>query len=183
MPAIILDRDGVINFDSEEYIKSPAEWRPIPGSLEAIAALNRAGYCVYIATNQSGVARGLYDIDTLQAIHDKLHQALAKVGGKVTDIIYCPHHPQEACLCRKPKAGMLAAIQDKHQLDLTTTYFIGDSHVDIQAAQTIGCKPILVLTGNGEATLNRYRHLLANVPQFPDLACAVAFILTETSDE
>jgi D-glycero-D-manno-heptose 1,7-bisphosphate phosphatase len=175
---IILDRDGVINFESDEYIKSPAEWHPIPGSLEAIAALNRAGFHVFIATNQSGVARGLYDIATLHAIHEKLICELAKVGGYVDEIFFCPHHPDENCLCRKPKPGLLWQIQEKYPLQFSETFYIGDSLKDIQVAQEVGCKPLLVLTGNGLQTHAKYAESLT-VPTFPDLAHAVAYVLAE----
>ncbi len=173
---IILDRDGVINFDSEEYIKSPDQWIPIPGSLEAIAALNRAGYQVVVATNQSGVARGYYDLEMLDSIHEKMVHELAAVGGYIDEIFFCPHHPDENCECRKPKPGLLYQIQKKYAVDLADVIFIGDSIRDIQAAQTVGCKPMLVLTGSGEKFLQQYPEL-ATTPQFANLAAAVEFIL------
>ena len=178
MPYIILDRDGVINYDSDAYIKSPEEWIPIPGSLEAIAQLNRFGFQVLIATNQSGVARGYYDLDTLDCIHEKLMRELAAVGGYVEEIFFCPHHPDEHCACRKPKPGLLHQIEEKYPIKLTETYFIGDSFVDIQAAQTAGCKPALVLTGKGQLSIQNYPELL-HVPSFPDLAGAVDHILSQ----
>lgn len=179
MPNIILDRDGVINYESEHYIKSPEEWLPIPGSLEAIAKLNQHGYKVFIATNQSGIARGLYDIPTLDLIHEKLIQSLAVFGGSVADIVYCPHHPNDCCECRKPKPGLLQQIQRKHALDLTTTIFIGDSCADIEAAQAVGCPPILVLTGNGQkACIENPK--LQNIPTFLNLFMAVEFILSQS---
>lgn len=174
MSYIILDRDGVINYDSSAYIKSPAEWLPIPQSLEAIAALNRAGFRVLIATNQSGVARGYYDLDMLNQIHEKMHQALAAVGGSIEEIFFCPHHPDADCACRKPKPGMIYAMQQKYQLNLTETFFIGDSKGDVIAAQTAGCKPLLVLTGNGRSTLKHY----TTIPMFEDLHAAVQYILS-----
>lgn len=173
MPFIILDRDGVINFDSLEYIKSPAEWHPIPGSLEAISRLNKAGYRVIIATNQSGLARGYYTEEVLNNIHKKLHAALAQVGGKVDEIFYCPHHPDDNCDCRKPKPGLLQQIQKKYDLNLADTFFIGDSVGDIRAALEVGCQPVLVLTGNGKKTLETYPDVL----HFADLAEAVDKIL------
>lgn len=175
MAFIILDRDGVINFDSDYYIKSPEEWMPIPGSLEAIATLNKLGYRVIVATNQSGVARNLYDMDTLYKIHEKLFQELEKVGGVIEEIFFCPHHPDDHCGCRKPQPGLLHQIQEKYALDLSETYFVGDSIADIRAAQTAGCKPILVMTGNGKKTLQQNPDM-ANVLQFDDLAHAVASI-------
>lgn len=181
MPYIILDRDGVINFDSEEYIKSPNEWLPIPGSLEAIAALNQSGFKVLVATNQSGIARGLYDVKMLIHIHIKLTQELAAVGGHITEIFFCPHHPDDACICRKPKPGMLEQIKNRYPIQLTETFFIGDSITDIQAAQTVGCKPILVLTGKGQTTLAENPEL-KTIPHFLDLAGTVNYVIAETND-
>lgn len=177
MPYIILDRDGVINYDSDAYIKSPDEWIPIPGSLEAIAELNRAGFQVIIATNQSGVARGYYDLEILDSIHEKFMRELAAVGGYIEEIFFCPHHPDEHCGCRKPKPGMLEQIQKKYALDLTETFFIGDSHVDMHAAQAVGCRPILISTGKGELALKKYPEL-SKLPHFPDLARAVEYVIS-----
>lgn len=173
---IILDRDGVINHDSEHYIKSPDEWKAIPGSLEAIAHLNRAGYRVLIVTNQSGIARGFYDIETLDKIHEKLQQELAAVGGHIEEIFFCPHHPLDNCHCRKPKPGMLHRIKEKYDIDLANTYFIGDSLVDMQIAAAMGCLPLLVLTGNGKKTLAENPEL-SHIPCFRDLRDAVEFLL------
>lgn len=173
MTLVILDRDGVINFDSTAYIKSPEEWLPIPGSLNAIAQLNRAGFQVVIATNQSGVSRGYYDVETLDLIHEKLMRELAAHGGYVDHIFFCPHHPDDGCECRKPKPGMLQQITDKYQIDLHDTFFIGDSVSDMQVAQAVGCIPILVLTGNGKKTLEKY----PDVCHFADLAQAVEYVI------
>lgn len=173
MPFIILDRDGVINFDSDEYIKSPEEWYPIPGSLEAIAELNKAGYQVIVVTNQSGVGRGLYDLDTLHNIHKKLTKALTEVGGTITEIFFCPHHPNDKCHCRKPMPGLFNEIEKKYHLNLKDTYFVGDSASDIMAAEAAGCKPLLVLTGNGKKTLAKY----PTVTCFEDLSAIVKHIL------
>lgn len=174
---IILDRDGVINYDSMDYIKNPDEWLPIPGSLEAIAKLNRAGYQVVVATNQSGVARGLYDLEMLDRIHQKLTNELAKLGGHITQIFFCPHHPDENCGCRKPKLGMFYQIQKKYpEINLADTFFIGDSLGDVQAAFALPCKPILVLTSKGQQTLEKNPEL-RTIPHFADLAEAVRFIL------
>lgn len=178
MSFIILDRDGVINYDSDAYIKSPDEWRPIPGSLNAIAQLNRSGFRVLVATNQSGVARGYYNLDTLSDIHEKLIRELAAVGGYVEEIFYCPHHPDENCLCRKPNIGLLQQIQAKYPVVWQETYFIGDSKSDIQAAQAMNCLPILVHTGNGETMLQRHPEL-TSIPNFPDLARAVEYVLSQ----
>jgi len=176
MKFIILDRDGVINFDSPHYIKSPEEWNPIPGSLEAIAALNRAGYHVLVATNQSGIARQYYDLDTLAHIHEKLMRELASVGGYVDEIFFCPHHPDEHCSCRKPKPGMLYRMRDQYRFDLKETYLIGDSVADMELCFTTGCKPILVLTGNGKETLEKYAHT-HKIPAFENLAAAAKSII------
>lgn len=178
MAYIILDRDGVINYDSVEYIKSPAEWLPIPGSLDAIAQLNRAGFRVLVVTNQSGIARGYYDLETLDEIHEKMMQQLAAVGGYIDEIFFCPHHPDESCHCRKPKPGLLQQIASQYPLQLTETFFIGDSYSDIQAARAAGCLPILVLSGNGELMLKRHPEL-ASIPHFKDLAEAVEYILSQ----
>jgi D-glycero-D-manno-heptose 1,7-bisphosphate phosphatase len=177
MPFIILDRDGVINHDSEEYIKSPEEWHPIPRSLEAIAELNRHGFQVLVVTNQSGVARGYYDIEMLDRIHEKLMHELASVGGYVEEIFFCPHRPEERCPCRKPKPGLLHRIQETYPIDFNKTFFIGDSFSDIEVAESMGCKPLLVLTGKGKRTLEHYPYAL-NIPHFLDLAGAVHYVLS-----
>lgn len=169
---IILDRDGVINYDSEDYIKSPDEWVPIPGSLEAIAKLNQAGFRILIATNQSGISRGLYDFQMLELIHEKLAQSLGKKNGKIEEIFYCPHQPLDDCYCRKPKPGLIEQMQNKYCLTLSDTFYIGDSAADIALAQSVGAKPMLVLTGNGLKHCHEFE-----VPQFSDLATAVEAIL------
>lgn len=152
MKLIILDRDGVINHDSPSYIKSPDEWKPIPGSLEAIALLNQAGYRVLVATNQSGVGRGLFDMATLNAIHDKMHRALGLAGGRIDGIFYCPHTQDAGCSCRKPKPGLLDEIARRFGVSLDGVPAIGDSLRDLQAAVAVGAQPILVLTGKGKKT-------------------------------
>ncbi|MDR1463044.1 MAG: D-glycero-beta-D-manno-heptose 1,7-bisphosphate 7-phosphatase [Azoarcus sp.] len=152
MKLIILDRDGVINYDSEQFIKSPDEWRPIPGSLEAIALLNRWGWRVAVATNQSGVGRGLFDMDTLNAIHDKMVKNLAQVGGRLDAIFFCPHPADSTCNCRKPKPGMLLEIGERFNVNLADVPAVGDSLRDLQASMAGGCQPCLVLTGKGEKT-------------------------------
>lgn len=178
MSYIILDRDGVINYDSDQYIKSPDEWLPIPRSLEAIALLNRAGFRVLVATNQSGVARGYYDLETLDQIHEKMMRELAAVGGYVEEIFFCPHHPDENCHCRKPKPGLLQQIQAKYPLVLAETYFIGDSLADLGAAEAAGCKSLLVKTGNGIKTLEKHPHY-SKIPAFADLHEAALYVLGE----
>ncbi len=152
MQLIILDRDGVINFDSDQFIKSPEEWKPIPGSLEAIARLNQAGYRVVVSTNQSGVGRGLFDMPTLNAIHDKMHKACALVGARIDAVFFCPHSADSHCNCRKPKTGMLEEIAARYNVSLSGVPAVGDSLRDLQSAATIGAQPYLVLTGKGVKT-------------------------------
>ena len=175
---IVLDRDGVINYDSDQFIKSPDEWRPIPGSLEAIARLNRAGYRVIVATNQSGIGRGLFDMGTLNAIHEKMHRSLAQVGGRIEAIFYCPHTADSSCDCRKPKAGLLKEAARRFHVDLEGVPVIGDGLRDLQAAQLVGSQPMLVLTGKGEKTL-RDGNFPKNTVIFPDLAFAVSALLAD----
>jgi D-glycero-D-manno-heptose 1,7-bisphosphate phosphatase len=153
MKLVVLDRDGVINLDSDQYIKSPAEWTPIPGSLEAIARLTQAGFRVVVATNQSGLGRGLFDMATLNAMHDKMHKAVGQLGGRIDAVFFCPHAQDTGCACRKPKPGMLLEIAERFKLALTGVPVIGDSLRDLQAASAAGARPVLVLTGKGEKTL------------------------------
>jgi D-glycero-D-manno-heptose 1,7-bisphosphate phosphatase len=173
---VILDRDGVINFDSSQFIKSPAEWKPIPGSLEAIARLNQSGYKVVVATNQSGVGRGLFDMDTLNAIHEKMHKALFAVGGRVDAVFFCPHAADSDCDCRKPKAGMYKRIATTLNANLTGVAAIGDSLRDLKACAKVGCQPMLVLTGKGEKT-RAEGNLPPGTLEFADLSAAVDHIL------
>lgn len=172
---VILDRDGVINEDSDAYIKSPPEWRPIPGSLEAIARLNRAGFLVAIATNQSGVGRGLFDLRTLTAIHTRMRRELAAVGGRVDAIFFCPHSPEAQCHCRKPQPGLLQEIKERFQIPLDDVPAIGDSLRDLQAAQAAGAMPMLVLTGKGAAA--RLQAEAMGIAVHRDLAGAVQAII------
>lgn len=173
---IVLDRDGVINYDSDQFIKSPDEWRPIPGSLEAIARLNHAGYRVAVATNQSGISRGLFDMATLNDIHEKMHRALGLVGGRIDALFYCPHSADSQCECRKPRSGMLREIAIRFGVDMADVPCIGDSLRDLVAAADVGAKPILVLTGKGEQTL-RKGGLPEGVLIYPDLAFAASALL------
>lgn len=172
MKLIILDRDGVINFDSDQFIKSPEEWKPIPGSLEAIARLNHAGYTVVVATNQSGIGRGLFEMATLTAIHEKLQKMLAQAGGRVEAFFYCPHTADLKCSCRKPEPGMLLEIADRFDADLGGVPAIGDSLRDLVSAEKVGAKPILVLTGKGQKTLEN-GGLPVGTQVFRDLSEAV----------
>ena len=172
MKIIVLDRDGVINFDSDQFIKSPEEWKPIPGSLDAIARLNQWGYRVVVATNQSGVGRGLFDMDTLNAIHEKMVRLVSQAGGKIDAIFFCPHTNHDECRCRKPLPGMLEEIAQRYNADLTDVPVIGDSLRDLQSAVAVGAQPILVLTGKGKKTRND-PDLPAITPVFENLAAAV----------
>lgn len=152
---VILDRDGVINFDSDDYIKSPSEWRPIPGSLEAIARLNQHGYQVAIATNQAAISRGLFDMKALNAIHQKLHLSAQAVGAHIDAIFFCPHAADEFCDCRKPRPGMLEAIGKRFEISLKGVPMVGDALRDMQAAFEVGCDLYLVKTGKGARTLEK----------------------------
>ena len=173
---VLLDRDGVINQDSDHFIKSAEEWQPIPGSLEAIALLNKHGYKVIVTTNQSGLGRGLFDHATLEQIHDKMQRMTAEQGGKIDAIYYCPHEPNENCNCRKPKPGLLETFADEYKVALEKIPFIGDSLRDIQAGQSAGAIPILVKTGKGSKTLADNPDL--NVPIFENLYDAAQFIIS-----
>jgi D-glycero-D-manno-heptose 1,7-bisphosphate phosphatase len=155
MKLCILDRDGTINQDSDDYIKSPQEWLPLHGALEAIARLNHAGWHVVVASNQSGLGRGLFDVAALNAIHAKLHTMLAAVGGRVDAIFYCPHGPLDGCRCRKPEPGLFEQIGERYGVDLKGVPTVGDTARDLVAGTTAGCEPHLVLTGKGEALRGR----------------------------
>lgn len=152
MRLLILDRDGVINKDSDQYIKSPEEWRPLPGSLEAIALLTQAGYRIVVATNQSGIGRGLFDMATLNAIHNKMHKAVNQAGGRIEAVFFCPDTDASKSPCRKPNPGMFHAIAERFNTPLTNVPAVGDALRDLQAAATVGARPLLVLTGKGKKT-------------------------------
>jgi len=151
---IILDRDGVINEDSDEYVKSLEEWIPIPGSIEAIATLSKAGYRIAVATNQSGIGRGLFDLDELELMHDKLCSLVEDAGGRIEGIFYCPHTPDDNCNCRKPKSGLIDAIESELNVSAKDCYIVGDSQRDLEAGFNKGCIPVLVKTGKGEKSLS-----------------------------
>ena len=176
MKLVILDRDGVINADSAQFIKSPDEWIALPGSLEAIARLNQADYHVVVATNQSGIGRGLFDMATLNAMHEKMNRALAQVGGRIDAIFYCPHAADSDCECRKPKPGMLRAIGERFNVTLAGIPSVGDSRRDLQAAASVGAQPLLVCTGKGKQTMSD-GDLPPGTQCFDDLA-QVALTLT-----
>jgi len=182
MKICILDRDGTINEDSEDFVKSPGEWRPLPGSLEAIARLNHAGWHVVIVTNQSGLGRGLFDMSELNAMHAKMHAMLAAVGGKVDAIFFCPHTPEDNCSCRKPLPGLYQQIADRYGVDLRGMPTVGDSVRDLVAGTAIGCQPHLVLTGKSA----QYRGLPlpdgfpADTQVHEDLAAFAAYMVAQT---
>jgi D-glycero-D-manno-heptose 1,7-bisphosphate phosphatase len=167
---VILDRDGVINHESDEFIKTPDEWQPIEGSIEAIAQLSQAGFTVAIATNQSGIGRGLLSLETLQAIHEKLRSAVARAGGELGRIAFCPHLPDAGCDCRKPAPGMLLKLARHYGVDIHGVPFVGDSVRDIQAAVAAGARPILVLSGNGANASQQLLEERLEAEVFDDLA-------------
>ena len=149
MKLIILDRDGTINEDRDDYVKSPEEWIPIPGALEAIARLNHAGWHTVVATNQGGLGRGLFDMSTLNAMHLKMNQMLAKLGGRIDAVFFCPHTPQDGCNCRKPLSGLFEQIGERYGVHLEDVHVVGDRLGDLQAGAAVGCQPHLVRTGKG----------------------------------
>ncbi len=175
MKLLILDRDGVINEDSDAYIKSLDEWIPIPGSVAAIARLSQAGWTVAVATNQSGLARGYYDEATLESMHTRLRQLVAEQGGEVGLIVHCPHGPDDGCSCRKPLPGMLEQIAAYYGVDLSGLWFVGDSRGDLDAALAVHCQPVLVKTGKGLRTLAK--GLPERTLVFDDLAAVAAHLL------
>jgi D-glycero-D-manno-heptose 1,7-bisphosphate phosphatase len=179
MKLVILDRDGVINQDSDAYIKNPDEWVAIPGSPQAIARLNNAGWTVTVATNQSGIGRGLFDHDQLAFIHQKMATELGSVGARIEAIAYCPHRPDNGCTCRKPRTGLLESLARRFGVSLTGVPVIGDSLRDVQAAMAVGARPLLVVTGKGERTLATHGVELNTIEQFPDLFAAVDCLLKE----
>jgi D-glycero-D-manno-heptose 1,7-bisphosphate phosphatase len=184
MSLVILDRDGVINEDSDNYIRSVDDWQSIPGSIEAIAQLSRAGFTVAIATNQSGLGRGYFEPTVLESIHRKLRQLVEDAGGRIAGIFYCPHLPQDECACRKPATGLIKAIEQELELSAVGAPFIGDSLKDLQAARAHGCMPNLVKTGKGQKTLATLQGAQPGVtdpetiPVYADLADATHHILS-----
>lgn len=175
MKLLILDRDGVINQDSDDYIKSVAEWLPLPGAVEAIAALSKAGWTIAVATNQSGLARGYFDLATLEAMHAELQRLVGELGGRVDAIHYCPHGPDDDCSCRKPLPGMIEAIGHQFNADLRGVWLVGDSLRDLEAGLAVGCQPVLVKTGKGERSLAK--PLPAGTLVFDDLAAVARHLL------
>jgi D-glycero-D-manno-heptose 1,7-bisphosphate phosphatase len=180
MKLVILDRNGTINVHREDFVKSDIEWTPLPGALEAVARLNHAGWHVVIASNQSGLGRGLFDMASLNAMHAKMHKMLAAVGGKVDAVFYCPHSPDENCDCRKPKPGLFLQIGDRYGIDLKGVPTCGDSLRDLQAGAAAGCEPHLLLTGMGAACRGvdpLPSEYPANTLVHDDLAAFVDFLL------
>lgn len=181
MKLVILDRDGTINEDSAEFVKSPEEWAPLPGALEAIARLNHAGWHVVLATNQSGLGRGLFDVAMLNAVHDKMNKMLAAVGGRIDAVFYCPHTSDDKCRCRKPGPGLFEQIGERYGLDLAEVPMVGDALRDLIAGDAAGCEPHLVLTGKGAAY--RYGDLPSTFPAatrvHADLAAFADFLISQ----
>ena len=175
---IILDRDGVINEDSDDYIKSVEEWIPIGGSIEAISRLKKAGYLVAVASNQSGIGRGYFEMQDLQAMHDKLNALLAQRGATIDAIFFCPHTPEDNCTCRKPKPGLLLQIARQLNADLKQAVFVGDSPSDIKAARMVGATPVLVKTGKGQRTLEQHE-IVDGVAVYDNLSDFTRELLTD----
>jgi D-glycero-D-manno-heptose 1,7-bisphosphate phosphatase len=182
MQLVILDRDGVINEDSDAYIKSPDEWIPIPGSLEAIARLHRAGWHVVVVTNQSGIARNLFDTDSLVRIHDKMRRCVADAGGLIDAIFFCPHDPHDNCNCRKPKPGLFLDLARRLRISLNGVPAIGDSLHDLHAARAAGAHPILVRTGKGAAIPDNCVTSI-DVPVHDNLSRAVDDLLADNQND
>lgn len=174
---VILDRDGVINHDSDAFIKSADEWRPIDGSIDAIANLHRAGFSVAVASNQSGIGRGLLDIDTLALIHEKMRELVGAAGGRIDHIVFCPHLPDAGCDCRKPLPGLLVQIGEHYDIPLNTVSVVGDSLRDLQAAVAVNARPLLVRTGNGHETETRLAGAGIDALVFDDLAAASEWLI------
>ena len=184
MKLIILDRDGTINRDSDDFVKTADEWVPLPGALEAIARLNHAGWHVVIASNQSGLGRGLFDVASLNAMHAKMHKLLAAVGGRIDAVFYCPHSPEEKCTCRKPLPGLFEQIGTRFGMSLRGVPTAGDSLRDLQAGAAAGCEPHLVLTGKSSQVRlggNLPDGLPANTLMHADLSAFVDFILERSA--
>ena len=180
MGLIILDRDGVINHDSDEFIKTPDEWVPIPGSIDAIARLSKAGYTIAVASNQSGIGRGLFDHDALDMMHAKLRFLVEEQGGRVDLIVVCPHAPDEGCDCRKPEPGLFHQVRDHYDVSLEGVPAIGDSLRDLQAASAAGATPILVRTGKGIRTERQVEGPLADTSIYDSLADAADALLAKS---
>lgn len=185
MKLVILDRDGTINEDRDDYVKSPEEWQPLPGALEAIARLNHAGWHVVLATNQSGLGRGLFEMSTLNAMHLKLTQRLAQHGGRIDAIFFCPHAPEDNCNCRKPRPGLFEQIGNRYGVDLNQVPAVGDTLRDLQAASAVGCKPHLVRTGKSagldEAGVQRIVDQIPGLQVHTDLGAFADALIAATT--
>ena len=181
MKLVILDRDGTINHEREDYIKSPEEWVPLPGALEAIARLNHAGWHVVVATNQSGIGRGLFDMAALNAMHAKMHQILARHGARVDAVFFCPHTPEDQCSCRKPQPGLFNMIGERFGVSLDGVPMVGDLPRDVLAAQSVGCEPHLVRTGQAasmtEAELQALRQQVSGLTIHPNLSAFADYLI------
>jgi len=177
---LILDRDGVINKDSDAFVKSPDEWEPIEGSLDAIAALSSAGFDIAVASNQSGIGRKIIDKPSLEAIHNKMRRLVRDAGGDIGKIVYCPHHPEDGCDCRKPAPGLLHDLSRLYGVSLGGVPVIGDSLRDIDAAVAAEARPILVLTGNGRKTELELEEQGRTVESFVDLAAVASALIAES---
>lgn len=181
---VILDRDGTINRDSPDYIKSADEWHPLPGAMDAIARINRAGWHVVLASNQSGLGRGLFEVSDLNAIHAKMHQQLKEIGGRIDAVFYCPHTPDDACRCRKPASGLFEQIAERFAIDLKGVPMVGDSERDLLAGVAVGCEPHLVLTGSAQVLRGRSLPFTF-APQthvHEDLSAFADYLLTREAD-
>jgi len=178
---LVLDRDGVINHDSDAFIKSPDEWLAISGSLSAIAELHRSGFTIAVASNQSGIGRGLLSSFDLEMIHGKMLRLVGEAGGHIDQIVFCPHLPDDGCDCRKPAPGLLMQLAGLYEISMNGVPVIGDSARDLAAAKAAGARPILVLTGNGQATLDSMENP-EDVESYPDLAAAAAALIAEQAD-
>ena len=178
MRLLILDRDGVINNESSAFIKSPEEWIPIAGSLEAIARACTSGFRVVVVSNQSGLARGLFNIGDLNRIHKRMLSEVSRVGGHIEAIFFCPHAPEADCQCRKPRPGLFYDLQQRLGVDLSSTIVIGDRASDLDAAAAVGAQKILVKTGHGQSTLSNLKNL-ADVIVCDNLSDAVDYLATE----
>lgn len=176
---VILDRDGVINHDSDDFVRTLDEWLPIDGSIEAIARLSSAGFTIAVATNQSGIGRKLFDKPTLKAMHDKLRSLVRHAGGDLGRVVYCPHHPDDGCDCRKPAPGLYRQLSRQYGVPLDGVPVVGDSERDLVAARTVNARPILVLTGRGETTAADMQQLGDRIETFADLDSVATQLIAE----
>jgi D-glycero-D-manno-heptose 1,7-bisphosphate phosphatase len=181
MKLAILDRDGVINFDSDQYIKSPAEWRPIPGSIEAIARLHQAGYRIAVATNQSGIGRGMIDMTSVNAVHQHMMKLLSEKGGRIDAVFFCPHAATEQCECRKPAPGLMHDIGERYGVELGAVPMVCDTLRDLEAARAAGCQPHLVRSGRAavadDATIAQWLEAVPGTKVHKDMAAFAEHVI------